>query len=69
MRRVGHKGADHIAPGNTIESFEAALEHAGLSGELEDYARAVLAHEAWHLRGERDELRRRQIDARAGGAA
>jgi glycerophosphoryl diester phosphodiesterase len=23
--RVGHKGADHVAPGNTIESFEAAL--------------------------------------------
>ncbi len=26
MRRVGHKGADLIAPGNTIASFEAALE-------------------------------------------
>ena len=25
--RVGHKGADHVAPGNTIASFEAALEH------------------------------------------
>jgi hypothetical protein len=25
--RVGHKGAAHVAPGNTIESFEAALEH------------------------------------------
>jgi glycerophosphoryl diester phosphodiesterase len=25
--RVGHKGADHVAPGNTIESFEAALAH------------------------------------------
>jgi len=24
--RVGHKGADHVAPGNTIESFRAALE-------------------------------------------
>ena len=23
--RVGHKGAEHVAPGNTIESFEAAL--------------------------------------------
>jgi glycerophosphoryl diester phosphodiesterase len=23
--RVGHKGADHVAPGNTIASFEAAL--------------------------------------------
>jgi glycerophosphoryl diester phosphodiesterase len=27
MRRVGHKGADHIAPGNTFDSFTAALEH------------------------------------------
>jgi len=27
MRRVGHKGADHIAPGNTFGSFAAALEH------------------------------------------
>jgi glycerophosphoryl diester phosphodiesterase len=26
MRRVGHKGADLIAPGNTLESFDAALE-------------------------------------------
>jgi glycerophosphoryl diester phosphodiesterase len=27
MIRVGHKGAAHVAPGNTIESFQAALEH------------------------------------------
>ena len=27
MKRVGHKGADLVAPGNTIESFEAALRH------------------------------------------
>jgi glycerophosphoryl diester phosphodiesterase len=25
VRRIGHKGADHIAPGNTRESFDAAL--------------------------------------------
>ncbi len=24
-RRIGHKGADHIAPGNTLASFDAAL--------------------------------------------
>lgn len=24
--RVGHKGADHVAPGNTVASFEAALQ-------------------------------------------
>jgi glycerophosphoryl diester phosphodiesterase len=27
MRRVGHKGADLIEPGNTRESFDAALTH------------------------------------------
>jgi glycerophosphoryl diester phosphodiesterase len=26
MKRIGHKGADLVAPGNTPESFEAALE-------------------------------------------
>jgi glycerophosphoryl diester phosphodiesterase len=46
-RRVGHKGAAHIEPGNTLASFDAALrhgvdmieldvlgEHAGASGRL-----------------------------------
>ncbi len=28
LRRVGHKGADHIAPGNTFASFAAALAHS-----------------------------------------
>ena len=27
IRRIGHKGADHIAPGNTTASFDAALAH------------------------------------------
>ena len=26
--RIGHKGAHHIAPGNTLASFDAALAHA-----------------------------------------
>ena len=26
MKRIGHKGADHVAPGNTIGSFQAALD-------------------------------------------
>ena len=49
MIRVGHKGADHVAPGNTIESFEAALEH-GVDMIEFDVLRArdgrlVLAHD------------------------
>jgi glycerophosphoryl diester phosphodiesterase len=27
LRRIGHKGADHIAPGNTTASFDAAIAH------------------------------------------
>lgn len=27
VKRVGHKGADLVAPGNTVPSFEAALNH------------------------------------------
>jgi glycerophosphoryl diester phosphodiesterase len=27
MLRIGHKGAHHIAPGNTLASFDAALAH------------------------------------------
>jgi glycerophosphoryl diester phosphodiesterase len=49
MKRVGHKGADHVAPGNTVVSFEAALE-AGVDViefdvlRLRD-GRLVLAHD------------------------
>jgi glycerophosphoryl diester phosphodiesterase len=49
MKRVGHKGADHVAPGNTAESFDAALE-AGVDMiefdvlRLRD-GRLVLAHD------------------------
>jgi glycerophosphoryl diester phosphodiesterase len=49
MIRVGHKGADHVAPGNTAESFRAALEH-GVDMIEFDVLRApdgrlVLAHD------------------------
>lgn len=46
MLRVGHKGADSIRPGNTIESFEAAVEAGVDMIELDvlrprsDFARA-----------------------------
>lgn len=59
LRLVGHKGADLIAPGNTIESFEAAVE-AGVDMieldvlwlrdahlPLEQRAPLVVAHD-WH---------------------
>jgi glycerophosphoryl diester phosphodiesterase len=47
-RRVGHKGADHIAPGNTLASFDAALA-AGVDmvefDVLRVDGRTVLAHD------------------------
>ena len=59
MRLVGHKGADLIAPGNTLESFRAAVE-AGVDTieldvlwlpdahlPLEQRAPLVVAHD-WH---------------------
>ena len=58
-RRVGHKGADRLVPGNTLESFEAALaagvdmiefdvlcERAGGEGRL------LLAHDPEAVRGD-----------------
>ena len=49
MKRIGHKGADHVAPGNTIASFEAALEHGVDMIEFDVLrlrdGRIVLAHD------------------------
>ncbi len=54
VRRVGHKGADHIAPGNTTASFDAALAHAVDMIEFDvlpedrqapETSRLVLAHD------------------------
>ena len=57
LRRVGHKGADLIAPGNTRESFDAALE-AGVDmiefdvlparWPAEDDTPLILAHDYEH---------------------
>ncbi len=57
LRRVGHKGADLIAPGNTRESFDAALE-AGVdmiefdvlpaSYPADDDTPLILAHDYEH---------------------
>ncbi len=57
LRRVGHKGADHIAPGNTAASFDAALaagvdmiEFDVLPEDLErpGDSRLLLAHDYSH---------------------
>ena len=58
-RRVGHKGADMIAPGNTFESFDAALsagvdmiEFDVLPERLDGTGRLLLAHD-YHDAGSR----------------
>jgi glycerophosphoryl diester phosphodiesterase len=55
--RVGHKGADHVAPGNTVGSFEAALEHGVDMIEFDVLrtrdGRLVLAHD-WEDAAGRD---------------
>ena len=58
-RRVGHKGADLIAPGNTFESFDAALaagvdmiEFDVLPERLDGTGRLLLAHD-YHDAGSR----------------
>ena len=52
VRRIGHKGADHIAPGNTAASFDAALA-AGVDmiefDVLPHDGRLVLAHDYEHV--------------------
>ncbi|MEA2230136.1 MAG: glycerophosphoryl diester phosphodiesterase [Solirubrobacteraceae bacterium] len=52
LKRIGHKGADHIAPGNTLESFDAALaagvdmvEFDVLPEHLDGSGRLLLAHD------------------------
>jgi glycerophosphoryl diester phosphodiesterase len=54
MRRIGHKGADLIVPGNTPASFDAALAHGVDMIEfdvLEYEGRLVLAHDYEHADG------------------
>jgi glycerophosphoryl diester phosphodiesterase len=52
LKRVGHKGADLITPGNTLESFDAALaagvdmvEFDVLPEHLDGRGRLLLAHD------------------------
>lgn len=62
MRRVGHKGADLIAPGNTVASFEAALaaevdmiEFDVLSENVDGTGELFLAHDYRDLERRRAE--------------
>jgi glycerophosphoryl diester phosphodiesterase len=54
LKRIGHKGAAHIAPGNTAASFDAALA-AGVDmiefDILEHEGRLLLAHDLDHVEG------------------
>src|SRR6266542_931028 len=51
VRRIGHKGADLIEPGNTLASFDAALTHGvdmielDVLAEREGALRLILAHD------------------------
>jgi glycerophosphoryl diester phosphodiesterase len=56
-RRVGHKGAAHIEPGNTLASFDAAFEHGVdmieldvLSEERGGRGRLLVAHDYEDMR-------------------
>ncbi len=57
MRRVGHKGAAHIEPGNTLASFDAALLHGVdmieldvLSERSDGSGRLLVAHDYEDMR-------------------
>jgi glycerophosphoryl diester phosphodiesterase len=59
VRRIGHKGADLIAPGNTLASFEAALavgvdmiEFDVLPANHDGTGELYLAHDYKHLHGD-----------------
>jgi glycerophosphoryl diester phosphodiesterase len=56
-RRVGHKGAAHIEPGNTLASFDAALQHGVdmieldvLSEHPDGSGRLLVAHDYEDMR-------------------
>jgi glycerophosphoryl diester phosphodiesterase len=60
LRRIGHKGADLIVPGNTLASFDAALTHRVDMIEFDvlpeyqhepDKGRLLLAHDYEHVDG------------------
>ncbi len=70
--RVGHKGAGHVAPGNTLESFEAALRCGVDMIEFDVMpmpdGRLVLAHNPQDARGREPLTLAEGLDHFAGAA-
>jgi glycerophosphoryl diester phosphodiesterase len=79
-RRVGHKGAAHIAPGNTPASFEAALAHGvdmiefdvlpalGADGRPDIAGELLLAHDYEDVRSRTPLTLREGLEHLAGDA-
>lgn len=75
VRRVGHKGAHHIEPGNTLASFDAALRHdvdmieLDVLSERPDGSGALLVgHDYEDLRSREPLPFERALEHLAGGA-
>jgi glycerophosphoryl diester phosphodiesterase len=73
--RIGHKGADHIAPGNTAASFDAALAHGCdlvefdvLPEHGEPDGRLLLAHDLHDAAGREPLTLEEGLDHLAGTA-
>ena len=68
VKRVGHKGAGQLAPGNTVASFDAALS-AGVDviefDVIRHRGRLVLAHSRWEARRNRSMRRRPTLSGAA----
>ena len=74
-RRVGHKGAAHIEPGNTLASFDAALAHGVdmieldvLSEHLDGSGRLLVAHDFEDMRSRTPLSFERALEHLAGEA-
>jgi glycerophosphoryl diester phosphodiesterase len=74
-RRVGHKGAHHIEPGNTLASFDAALAHDVdmieldvLSEHLDGSGRLLVAHDYEDMRSREPLSFEQALDHLAGEA-
>jgi glycerophosphoryl diester phosphodiesterase len=74
-RRVGHKGAAHIEPGNTLASFDAALRHGVdmieldvLSEHADGSGRLLVAHDYRDLQRRTPVTLERALEHLAGDA-